>query len=101
MCMIMTKYGFEIDSSVIDITITRLINQLWKLLPMKEQEEDWEKQLDIVILEIVGLHEIFSSNPTFLQLLIKLEGLKQTDIEFITYRKIVFDSINLLQGLKK
>lgn len=97
----MTKYGFEIDSSVIDITITRLINQLWKLLPMKEQEEDWEKQLDIVILEIVGLHEIFSSNPTFLQLLIKLEGLKQTDIEFITYRKIVFDSINLLQGLKK
>ena len=99
--MIMTKYGFEIDSSVIDITITRLINQLWKLLPMKEQEEDWEKQLDIVILEIVGLHEIFSSNPTFLQLLTKLEGLKQTDIEFITYRKIVFDSINLLQGLKK
>lgn len=97
----MTKYGFEVEQSVIDTTISRLTNQLWKLIPMKEQEEDWEKQLDIVILEIVGLNEIFSSNPTFLQLLAKLEGLKNTQIEFSAYRKIVFDSINLLQGLKK
>ena len=99
--MIMTKYGFEVKQSVIDTTISRLTNQLWKLIPMKEQEEDWEKQLDIVILEIVGLNEIFSSNPTFLQLLAKLEGLKNMQIEFSAYRKIVFDSINLLQGLKK
>jgi hypothetical protein len=33
---------------------------------MKEQEENWEKQLDIVILEIAGLNEIFISNPLFL-----------------------------------
>ena len=96
-----TKYDSCFDEKVVQTDLRRLVNQIWKLLPMKEQEEDWKKQLDIVILEIVGLHEIFSSNPTFLQLLVKLEGLKETDIEFITYRKIVFDSINLLQGLKK
>ena len=99
MCM-MTKYNFDIDKEVLSKTIMRLTNQLWKLIPMKEQEENWEKQLDIVILEIAGLNEIFISNPLFLQLLSKLEGLKVIDLEFNAYRKTVFDSINLLQGLK-
>ena len=96
----MTKYNFDIDKEVLSKTIMRLTNQLWKLIPMKEQEENWEKQLDIVILEIAGLNEIFISNPLFLQLLSKLEGLKVIDLEFNAYRKTVFDSINLLQGLK-
>ena len=96
----MTKYNFNIDKEVLSKTIMRLTNQLWKLIPMKEQEENWEKQLDIVILEIAGLNEIFISNPLFLQLLSKLEGLKVIDLEFNAYRKTVFDSINLLQGLK-
>jgi hypothetical protein len=35
-------------------------------------------------------------------LLCKLEGLKeQQDINFEVYRKTVFETINLLQGLKK
>ena len=96
----MTKYNFDIDKEVLSKTIMRLTNQLWKLIPMKEQEENWEKQLDIVVLEIAGLNEIFISNPLFLQLLSKLEGLKVIDLEFNAYRKTVFDSINLLQGLK-
>jgi hypothetical protein len=32
---------------------------------MREHEEDWQKQLETVILEIAGMHEIFS-NPLFL-----------------------------------
>jgi hypothetical protein len=39
---------------------------MWKLIPMKENEEDWEKQLDTVILEIAGLNEIFIKDPQFL-----------------------------------
>jgi hypothetical protein len=33
---------------------------------MKENEEDWEKQLDTVIIEIAGLNEIFIEAPQFL-----------------------------------
>lgn len=76
----------------------RLTNQLWKLIPMREHEEDWEKQLDTVLLEIVGLNEIFVG-PIFLQLISKLEGLrvKETDFEF--YRKTIFECISILQGI--
>ena len=67
---------------------------------MRENEEDWLKQLNTVILEIAGLHDIFMS-PQFLQLLSKLEGLRSVEIEFNLYRKIVFEAINLLQELSR
>jgi hypothetical protein len=55
-----TKYNFTIDNiDVLEKNFVRLINQMWKLIPMKENEENWEKQLDTVILEIAGLKEIF------------------------------------------
>lgn len=70
---------------------------------MRENNEDWEKQLDTVSIEIAGMNELVKSEKTsqFLQLLFKLEGLKiQKDINFELYRKTVFESINILQGLK-
>ncbi len=92
----MTKYNFDFDSEVILKNVRRLTNQLWKLIPMREHEEDWEKQLDTVILEIAGLNEIFIAVPQFLLLLCKLEGLKITETSFELYRKTVFESITLL-----
>lgn len=69
---------------------------------MRENQEDWRKQLDTVTLEVVGLNEIFLSFPQFLQLLSKLEGLKlMEDIEFDLYRKTVFEAINLLQEINR
>lgn len=69
---------------------------------MRENEENWHKQLDTVTLEVVGLNEIFLSYPQFLQLLSKLEGLqKSEDIEFDLYRKTIFESINLLQEINR
>lgn len=66
---------------------------------MKEHEEDWETQLNTVIIELSGLNEIFSFDPSFLKLLSKLEGLKIVDIEFKLYRKTVFETISLLRGI--
>ena len=67
---------------------------------MREHEENWSRQLDTVILEIAGLNEIFT-DPPFLQLLSKLEGLKVCETEFELYRKTVFESISLLQELNR
>ena len=75
----------------------RLTNQMWKLIPMKENEEDWQKQLDTVILEIVGMNEILVLTPTLMTLLSKLEGLRSMEISFCLYRKTVFEAISLLQ----
>lgn len=96
-----TKYGFEISTSVLEQNITRLVNQLWKIIPMRENDEDWARQLETVKLEIAGLNEIFVQDPRFLQLLSKLEGLQvEQSIEFPVYRKTVFEAISLLQECK-
>lgn len=60
-----TKYMFEFSREDIDVNVRRLTNQLWKLIPMREHNEDWPKQLDTVIIEIAGLNEIFI-HPQFL-----------------------------------
>ena len=92
---------FDFPKEVITKDVMRLINQIWKLIPMREHEEDWKKQLDTVIIEIAGLNEIFILEPQFLQILTKLEGLKMVeDLDFQVYRKTVFEVINLLQEFK-
>lgn len=93
------KYNIEFNKTDIVKNVRRLTNQLWKLIPMRENKEDWKKQLDTVILELVGLNEIFVG-PTFLQALSKLEALKITEVEFDFYRKTIFECISLIQGIK-
>ena len=96
----MTKYAFDIPATVIAANINRLTNQLWKLIPMRENNEDWGLQLDTVLMEIAGLSEVFNMQNEYLILLSKLEGLKISGTEFELYRKTVFESISLLRGLK-
>lgn len=97
----MTKYNFEFTEDVINFNLNRLTNQIWKLIPMYEHDEDWQRQLATVTIEVAGLNEIFYFSPTFLQTLSKLEGLMVSEIDFDIYRKTVFEIISLLQGLKK
>lgn len=91
-----TKYG-NIEAPGLGSNVKRLTNQLWKLIPMKENEEDWQKQLDTVVIEITGINEIFVLDNILLQLLSKLEGLRVVDTPFELYRKTVFEAITLLQ----
>ncbi len=92
----MTKYGFEVS---LDYGIRRLTNHLQKLIPMRENQENYILQLETVINEIVGLNEIFSHENNYLILLAKLEGLLHSDSSFEFYRKTVFECISLVGGL--
>lgn len=93
----MDKYEIDFPQETIEQDIQRLINQLWKLIPMRENNEDWITHLDILIEEISGLAEIYKNNVSSLILLAKLEGLT-SDIcnDFMIYRKTVFRCIDLL-----
>lgn len=90
------KYNLDISHESIKKNVSRLTNQLWKLIPMRENEEDWTKQLYTVLVELVGFEELFAS-PNFLQILAKLEGLRSKDLDFCIYRKTVFECISLLK----
>lgn len=96
------KYGADIPQELFEKNVTRLTNQLWKLIPMRENEENWTKQLKTVIIEIAGMNELLIYKSEGFQLLTKLEGMLQIQsMPFDLYRKTVFECISLLQGLKK
>lgn len=98
---LVTKYDFNISIDSFDKNMRRLINQLWKCIPMRENNEDWHKQLETVMIEVAGLSEIFYLTPQFLQLWSKLEGIsKMEDLPFNIYRKTIFESITLMQEIK-
>ena len=62
------KTSLDIDVSLesYEKNIIRLINQMWKLIPMRENNELWDKQLDTVLLEVAGLGKLFAEIPQFL-----------------------------------
>lgn len=96
----LNSHNLNIEFSNEDVICNnrRLTNQLWKLIPMRENGEDWLKQLDTLILEFVGLNELFVG-PIYLQILSKLEGLRIKETTFELYRKTTFECISLLQDL--
>ena len=95
-----TKYDFSFSEEEVNKEIIRLTNQMWKLIPMRENDEAWDKQLETVIIDIAGKDEIFLHNSQFLQLLSKLEGLLIIDVDFPIYRKTIFECINLINDTK-
>ena len=96
-----TKYDFSFSEEEINKEIIRLTNQMWKLIPMRENNEAWDKQLETVIIDIAGKDEIFLHNSQFLQLLSKLEGLRVDEVEFNIYRKTIFECINIINEISR
>ena len=90
-----------IPDSVLTSDINRLTNQLWKLIPMRENQEDWLNHLNYLIVELAGLNELCSNtDEKFLILLSKLKGLQVEDTAFQVYRKTVFECISLLREMR-
>ena len=47
-----------LPDSIVATNINRLTNQMWKLIPMRENEENWLAQLDTILLELTGLNSL-------------------------------------------
>lgn len=93
----MDKYNINFPQKVRESDRIRLINQIWKLIPMRENNEDWQSHLNVVIEEVSGLVKIYKDKTVGLILLSKLEGLT-SDVcgDFMVYRKTVFRCMDLL-----
>ena len=90
-----------IPDTVLTSDINRLTNQLWKLIPRRENKEDWLAHLDYLIVELAGLNELCSNtDEKFLILLSKIKGLRIEDTTFQVYRKTVFECISLLREMR-
>lgn len=98
------KYGVLIDNEAIIVNLRRLTNQIYKLLPTREEGGDWEKPLLAIVEEIAGMDRLFLDQHSILfRLLSKLEGLftLTEDNDFQLYRSVIFECLSLLSELVK
>lgn len=99
-----TKYSTLIENEAIVVNLKRITNQVYKLLPSREEGADWEKPLSTLIEEIAGMDRVLIGQHEILfPLLCKLEGLfiltKEDD--FFLFRRTIFECLSLINDLTK
>lgn len=102
--MIEIKYDAKIDKNAIVFNLKRLINQIYKLLPNREENINWEKPLTTILEELAGMDRLFlNEHKIFFSLLCKLEGLftLSKEEDFFLFRKTIFECLNLMNELIK
>ena len=99
------KYNIQIKNKIIVNRIQNLINQIYKLLPNREQGIDWEKPLETILEQLVGMYRLMNNeySEIFFPLLNKLEGLYSLTKEddFLCYRRTIFECLGLMNELKE
>lgn len=96
------KYNAIINNSAIDDNLKRITNQIYRLLPVREEGGEWKKSLITLIEELSGMDSLLIDQHTILfSLLCKLEGLLILDEDFQLFRRTIFESLNLVSNLRE
>ena len=98
------KYNKEINNDAIKSNIDRLTNQIFKLLPEREEGTDWQTPLENIIVEIIGMNQLLLEyHEELFSLLCKLEGLLTLtgENDFMLFRKNIFECLGIMNGIKK
>lgn len=99
------KYGINIDYQIIVHRLHSLLNQIYKLLPSREEGVNWQRPLETIEQELAGMHRLMNEkySQEFLPLLSKLEGLYSLDkdSDFSCYRRVIFECLSIMNELQK
>ena len=99
------KYNIQINNEIIYHRLQNLINQIYKLLPSREEGADWVKPLQTILEELAGMQRLMNCgySQIFFPLLNKLEGLYSLieEEDFSCYRRTIFECLGLMNELQK
>lgn len=97
------KYELYFDKEAILSNIDRITNQIFKLLPSREEGEDWVAPLQNLILEITGMKALWVDQVRLFSLLCRLEALLSLTEEddFLAFRKLIFECLRIMNEIKK
>lgn len=99
------KYNIDIDNKIIARRFQNLINQVYKLLPIREEGSDWTKPLQTFLEELVGMQRLLDCGKSeiYFSLLSKMEGMYSLvkEQDFQCYRRTIFECLNLMNALKE
>lgn len=96
------KYDLEFDKNAVIKNIDRITNQIFKLLPNREEGGDWETPLQNLIYEIIGMKELWIDQTVLFSLFCKLEVLLtlKGENDFLAFRKLIFECLSILNSIK-
>ena len=98
------KYDVEINNEVIIKELKKITNLIYKLLPSREENIDWEKPLETIIEELAGMNRLLIDQHEILFLLLcKMEGLflLTQEEDFELYRRTIFDCLGLMNNIQQ
>lgn len=96
------KYGASIREEAINSSLRKITNQIYRLLPSREEGSDWQTPLTTIMEELAGMDRLlFNEHEILFPLLCKLEGLfTYTEEEnFFEYRRTIFECLSLMNSL--
>ncbi len=91
---IKTKYNGMIN---FDLYRDYAVKSIFKILPLKEENKNWQKYLEGFLVELNGLN-LLSTEIGLIVLVSRLEGLYLIE-DHQLFRKIIFDCIDLVKKL--
>ena len=91
------------DKKIVAANLHRLVGQVYRLLPAREEGEDWMKPLETLVNELVGMFSLLPDLSIGLTAASKLEGLYQRgkEVEFVNYRRTIFECCTILSKLEQ
>ena len=95
--------GAEIEKTAVLANLKKITNQIFKLLPNREENIDWQTPLSTIVEEFAGMSRLMpKQQENIFPLLCKLEGLHSLtgEDDFFQYRRTIFECLNLIQVLK-
>lgn len=98
----MIKYDLEIDKDIVISSLTRITNQIFRLLPLREEGGNWQAPLENLVVELAGLNRLLINQSNFFSLLSKMEGMLTLTEEkdFFLFRKNVFECLSILTNIR-
>lgn len=97
------KYNINIHEEIVLDLLKKLTNQIYKLLPYREEGVDWVKPLETIMEQLSGLQRLTQlDEENYFLLLTKLEGLFElsSDEDFGLFRRIIFECLGILEVIR-
>ncbi len=98
-----TSYGIEIADDAVSSNLYRIGNQIFKLLPMREENKDWIKPLQTLFIELLGMACLFPDQKDLLQVCSKMRGLEEEGeaIDFWIFRRTIFECCGIVSKMRE
>lgn len=98
-----TSYNVEIADNAVSSNLVRIGNQIFKLLPMREEDKDWLKPLQTLFIELLGMANIFPDQRDLLQVCSKMRGLEEEGetVDFKLFRRTIFECCGIVSKMRE